>query len=405
MPPGGEAVGDVGLETQDDPAAKGCRRHHHGDGRQVAGTQEGNAQKGHEEDQRRAEVAHQRQASHTVGGKQNGEDQIPLGEQPVQGSGPGQNKGDLHQLRGLEGERPDGDPVFCAEDALAQHHVKGQQRSGGHSHRPPGPDGQMQVPQHSAHDQKQHHAHDHGNEQLVERARVIGGRHRRAHADEQEHQGLQLIGGPLGRPVYAIQDPGQQRQSAEGDPHRQPILCLSREKYLQKQEGLTQVHQHQSPCLGGAPPLLLLHPPPGHLGLVGFRGGEEVHLHAAHGDAVPGLQRRRGQGPLSVEQHPAAVVHRVYRPLAPVIPADGGVAPRHGGEVHPHVGAAHPTDHILPVGQVVPGAVGQADKAPHLRCLPIAEQGPAAAQQHPHCRCRQQDPPHPQRRGQRGGQA
>ncbi len=30
---------------------------------------------------------------------------------------------------------------FFAEDALAQHHVKGQQRPGGNGHWPPGPDG------------------------------------------------------------------------------------------------------------------------------------------------------------------------------------------------------------------------------------------------------------------------
>ena len=148
----------------------------------------------------------------------------------------------------------------------------------------------MQVPQHPAHCQKQHHAHDHGNEQLIEGCRVVGGRYRRAYADKQEHQRLQLIGGSLGCSIYAVQDPGQQRQSTKGNPYGQPILRLSREKYLQKQEDLAYVHQHQSPRLGGAPVPLLLHPPPGHLGLVGFRGGEEVHLHAAHGDAIPRLQ-------------------------------------------------------------------------------------------------------------------
>lgn len=148
----------------------------------------------------------------------------------------------------------------------------------------------MQVPQHPAHCQKQHHAHDHGNEHLIERGRVVGGRYRRAYADKQKNQRLQLISGSLGCPIYAVQDPGQQRQSTKGNPYGQPILRLIREKYLQKQEGLAYVQQHQSPrwevCGAAAPP-----PAAGAtLASSDSVEGKKYISHAAHGDAIPRLQ-------------------------------------------------------------------------------------------------------------------
>ena len=143
-------------------------------------------------------------------------------------------------------------------------------------------------------------------------------------------------------------------------------------------------------------------PATGHLSLIRFRGGKEVQLHPAHGNAVPGLHRCALQLALTVEQDTAAVVYRVHRPLALVISAQSGMTPGHRRKVHPHIGAAHPADHVFPVGQVVPGAVGEADKAPDLRLLPLAEQGQAAAQQHPHRCQKQQHPARPKRRRQGG---
>ena len=107
---------------------------------------------------------------------------------------------------------------------------------------------------------------------------------------------------------------------------------------------------------------------------------------------------------LTVEQDTAAVVHRVHRPLALVVSAQSGMTPGHRRKVHPHIGAAHPAAHVFPVGQVVPGAVGQAEKAPDLRLFLSAKQGQAAAQQDPYGRQQEQHPADPQRRWQRGVQ-
>ena len=75
-----EAGGDIGLEFQDDIPAKEGGSGHEQHGSQVAGAQESDSQKGHEEDQRRAEIAHKPQTAHAEGGENQGEDQVALGE-------------------------------------------------------------------------------------------------------------------------------------------------------------------------------------------------------------------------------------------------------------------------------------------------------------------------------------
>ena len=83
MPPHGKPGQHIGLEAQDDAPGKACGGGDHHDGGQVAGAEKGDAQKCHEEDQRRAEVAHQGQTPHAVGGEENGENEVPLGKQAV----------------------------------------------------------------------------------------------------------------------------------------------------------------------------------------------------------------------------------------------------------------------------------------------------------------------------------
>ena len=67
---------------------------------QVAGAEKGDAQECHKEHQRRAEVAHQRQAAHTEGGEQRWKIRIPLGEKPVQRGRAHQHEHQLHQPEG-----------------------------------------------------------------------------------------------------------------------------------------------------------------------------------------------------------------------------------------------------------------------------------------------------------------
>ena len=117
--PGPEAIGDVGLVLQDHPAPGPCRRGHEGQKAHVAGAQEGNDQQGHEEDEGRAEVTHQGQTAHAEAAEENGKDQISPGKEPVQRGRAGEDKGDLHELRGLEADGADGDPVLGTEDAGA----------------------------------------------------------------------------------------------------------------------------------------------------------------------------------------------------------------------------------------------------------------------------------------------
>ena len=143
----GKAVCHIGPEVNDDKACKPGGGGHKGDGRQVAGAEKGNGQEGHKEDQRCAEVAHQRQAAHAIGGKDQGEDQVSPGKHPVQRGGAYQNKDHFDQLRGLEGDGADDHPVFCAKEPLTQQDVESKQRRRSDGRRPAKLLCQVQVPQ------------------------------------------------------------------------------------------------------------------------------------------------------------------------------------------------------------------------------------------------------------------
>ena len=102
MLPSGKAVCDVGLEFQHHAAAGRGGGADHSNAGQIAAAQECDGQKGNEENQRRAEIAHQCQTADTKQGKENGENQIPAGEQAIHGFCTGQNKGHFHEFRRLE---------------------------------------------------------------------------------------------------------------------------------------------------------------------------------------------------------------------------------------------------------------------------------------------------------------
>ena len=63
MPPGRKSFGDIRLKAQDHKAACGSRTDHQKQLRELAAAQERNHQKGHEEDRRCSEVAHQSQTA------------------------------------------------------------------------------------------------------------------------------------------------------------------------------------------------------------------------------------------------------------------------------------------------------------------------------------------------------
>ena len=167
VPPYGEAVGDVGLKVQHDaPGDARCGGEHHHRG-QVAGAEKGDAQKGDEKHQRRAEVAHQGQTAYAERGEQRCEDQVAPGEQAVKRGRAHQHEHQLHQFRGLHRQRADGDPVPCAENALTQQQGEHQQPARCDGGGPPQPYRQRQASQRHAENEENDQPQHHGGQLLI----------------------------------------------------------------------------------------------------------------------------------------------------------------------------------------------------------------------------------------------
>ena len=180
MAPGGKALEDVGLDGEDHPRPGHAGPGDEGQGGPVPGAQVGDDQEGDEEDGGGAEVAHEGQAADTHQGEQQEEPQVPLPEEPVQGGGSGEDVADLGQLRGLEGEGAQDDPVHGAVAALAQAQSPQHQGDPQKPHGPPGhepADGlhPVQVPEEDAQHHEEAQPQQQGDELLEE---VLRGRRR-----------------------------------------------------------------------------------------------------------------------------------------------------------------------------------------------------------------------------------
>ena len=273
------------------------RRHHH-DGRQVTCAQERNAQKRNEEHQCRAEVAHQRETAHAVGGKEHGKDEVSLGEQTVERRRAREDEGDLHQLRRLQRERADRDPVLRAEDALAEQDVEREQRRGGGRHRPAQLLGQAETAQRRPQQEKQRDAERDGNELFEKRRRCVGRHDRDAEGDQEEHQRLQLVGRALHGAVEPVERPARRADGGKAQHDLRKIVLRADRQELHEGQHLEDRQQPQGACGGDG-----VTRPAAPLGLPQLLFvvcGEEVQLDAADGDGVPGLQARGGEDVLAV---------------------------------------------------------------------------------------------------------
>ena len=103
MPPNGEAAQGVGgdLDRQNTGKAEGGASQ--SDGADAAGTQIRDHQKGHKEDQRRAEIVHDSQTAANSQSIDNKQDQIALSQDPIHGRRSDKHEADLAQLGRLQG--------------------------------------------------------------------------------------------------------------------------------------------------------------------------------------------------------------------------------------------------------------------------------------------------------------
>ena len=101
MPPGGKTLQGVGRHLQCHHTGKGQRAQRQGDGADITGTEKRDDQKGTEEDQRRTEIVHKRQAAAKHGRIYDEQEQIPFLDQAVHCGCAHECKADLAQLRRL----------------------------------------------------------------------------------------------------------------------------------------------------------------------------------------------------------------------------------------------------------------------------------------------------------------
>lgn len=126
-----EAVADKIDPLRDEPQEQ-KRRDDRADRQQngfdVARTHKHDEQKGDEEDQRRSEVAHQREQAHTDDRKDDKLYQIALGLQFIERTGADKNKYRLDKFRGLERNGADIHPVGGAVCDPAEHDTRREQQ-------------------------------------------------------------------------------------------------------------------------------------------------------------------------------------------------------------------------------------------------------------------------------------
>ena len=112
--PAGKALRHVRQELYDKQNGEDRRRKDQENRAEAARAHEGDDQEGREEDQRGAHVLHQHKEAEAGAGKHDELRDVLFRLQMVERRGADKDEGDLDELRGLDADRPDDDPVFRA---------------------------------------------------------------------------------------------------------------------------------------------------------------------------------------------------------------------------------------------------------------------------------------------------
>ena len=342
-----------------------------GKGRRIPGTKIGNDQKGDKEDRRRAEVAHQPQQADAHAGQNNEQRQVPAAEQPFQRGGTGKNVADLGDLRGLEGQAAQRDPVGRTEFGLAQHQRDAQQADGTGGHEPPQLLHPFQIPQKQPQRQEQSHAEDDRQQLLGEASRHAGGRHRKGERGQVKRDGFQLKSHAAAQPQDGCIEPHEHRKDQKAAGNQGTGLLPRRHSQLHGGEDLEHCQpQKGRPHGGGAfrlPLLFQFLPLPNGL-------GQKHQRHAAQRNGVPQLHRSSVRNGPAIDRRTALGAEVVERPAPVIPPAQGCVLPGDAGVVQQHIGGFAPAENIFPMGQGDAAAIGQAQLRPDLRRMGKAQQ-------------------------------
>ena len=371
VPPGPKTVGNVGLKLENHPAACPRRRGHQGQEAQVPRPEKGDDQQGHKEDQRRAKVTHQGQASHAEAAEEDGKNQVSPGKQPVQRGSAGKNKGNLHKLRGLESNGAKGDPVLGPENPGAQHHIENQQQAGKHGHRPAQGHRGLQVPQQQAQHQKHRDARDHTDGLGQQGLRGIGRRHGKGNGTQKKGDGLRLKGRSLQRAVEQIGPPHGRHENAKGHPDHGDLRALPVGQALHCHHDLENGQVSQGSAGAQGP----LGHPPAHRLLLLLADGVERQADAAQVNDVPCLHRHGVGDFLSVEPGSVLGLQGLEFPAPLVVPQQGRMAAGDGGKIQTDIRPSPPSNGVLPMAQVQTGPISQGEPPPDFLSGFLPEQG------------------------------
>ena len=289
MPPHGKPTQSVGRDFQRQHSRKDQRRNGQRHGTHTAGTKIRDHKKGAEENQRRAEVVHQGKQAADENGIGDKNVNIPLAHDSVHGGRAGIDEADLAQLRRLQGQAADDQPVFRAVILGAEHQRHHQKAHARHRGQIPDDLRPFQIPQRPADDEKRHHAQRHGGKLLHRLPRLYRGDGGHTHGTQEERHGLHLKGLPADHAVENVQQPLAQENAAEAHENAGDRLLLPAQQEAQQHQALQDGQHHQirhavpaAGCLGAK--LCLTR-------FLMLRNGLELHFHTADGDTVFWLQR------------------------------------------------------------------------------------------------------------------
>ena len=219
-----------------------------GNARIGARTQQGDGKEADEEDCRGAEVVEHHKAGADEERVEDEEQQVLFGNDHVHRRRAGQNEADLDQLRGLEGEAANIDPVLRAVDPRAKNQIGQQQHDAENCRHIADLFRGFQIPQTGAEGQEKRKADAHGDELLVEVIRVCGARDRETHRHQEKGDGLHLIAAAADQLLREEEQPLGQGKDPEGrqdlrprldtaDQERQNDHCLQQGQQDQGQAG------------------------------------------------------------------------------------------------------------------------------------------------------------------------
>ena len=285
MPPGGKPAQCVGRNTQGQNPRKNQGRAGQGDGTHASGTKIRNNQERAEENQRRAEVIHQRQQSadhHGIGNEQN---QIPLVHNPVHGGRAGVDKTHLGQLRGLQRQSADDQPVLRAIVFRAEQQRNDQEAHARQHRQIPEAFGPLQIPQGPADHKEHQNTQNHGRRLLAQLLRLHRGNGRHAQSAQKKGQRLHLKGASAYHQIEEKQHPLADRYGTEAQEIGPELLLRPVQQescqHNRLQQRQNQQPQQSAPAAGAPGPQL------GLKLLLPLGNNLQLHIHTADGNGIP----------------------------------------------------------------------------------------------------------------------